>query len=53
MHSARRLDLDGIDYAKKIYELTEGLVRRNYSSRNIELILGGNFQRALAETWSS
>lgn len=51
MHSARRLDLDGIDYAKKIYELTEGLVRRNYSSRNIELILGGNFQRALAETW--
>jgi membrane dipeptidase len=53
IHSARKLDLDGIDYAKKIYELTEGLVRRNYSSRNIELILGGNFQRALAEVWIS
>jgi len=48
----RRFDLDGIDYAKKIYDLTEGLVNRNYSSRNIELILGGNFERALAETWT-
>lgn len=48
----RRFDLDGIDYAKKIYDLTEGLVNRNYSSRNIELILGGNFERALTETWT-
>ncbi len=48
----KRFDLDGIDYAKKIYDLTEGLVRRNYSSRNIELILGGNFERALADTWA-
>lgn len=50
-HPRRRFDLDGIDYAKKIYDLTQGLVSRNYSSRNIELILGGNFRRALAETW--
>jgi membrane dipeptidase len=49
--SARKLDLDGIDYAKKVYDLTEGLVRRNYSSENIELILGGNFKRALSEVW--
>jgi membrane dipeptidase len=48
----RKLDLDGIDYAKKIYDLTEGLVGRNYSSRNIELILGGNFARALTGTWA-
>jgi membrane dipeptidase len=48
----RRYDLDGIDYAKKIYDLTEGLVSRNYSSRSIELILGGNFERALAATWA-
>ncbi len=51
-HRTRRFDLDGIDYAKKIYDLTEGLVRRNYSSRSIELILGGNFERALTETWT-
>jgi membrane dipeptidase len=48
----KRFDLDRIDYAKKIYDLTEGLVRRNYSSRNIELILGGNFARALTEAWA-
>ncbi len=52
VHPARRFDLDGIDYAKKIYALTEGLVRRKYSSRSIELILGGNFERALTETWA-
>jgi membrane dipeptidase len=52
-HSERKYDLDGIDYSKKIYDLTEGLVRRNYSSRNIELILGANFQRALSAMWLS
>jgi membrane dipeptidase len=49
---ARRYDLDGIDYAKKIYDLTEGLVSRHYTTPDIELILGGNFERALAETWT-
>jgi membrane dipeptidase len=47
----RKYDLDGIDYAKKIYDLTEGLFRRKYSVGDIELILGGNFQRALSEIW--
>jgi membrane dipeptidase len=51
-HSAKRNDLDGIDYQKKIYDLTEGLLRRHYSRRDIELILGGNFQRALSEIWA-
>ncbi len=49
----KRFDLDGIDYSQKIFDLTEGLLRRNYSAANIELILGGNFQRALASIWSS
>jgi membrane dipeptidase len=48
----KRFDLDGIDYSQKIFDLTEGLLRRNYSAANIELILGGNFQRALAAIWS-
>ena len=51
-NSSRKFDLDGIDYAKKIFDLTEGLVRRNYSSRSIELILGGNFRRALSAAWT-
>jgi membrane dipeptidase len=41
-----RYDLDGVLYAKKIFALTEGLVRRNYSDGDIALILGGNFERA-------
>jgi len=52
VRSAKRFDLDGIDYAKKIYDLTEGLLSRGYSTPDIELILGGNFERALAETWT-
>jgi membrane dipeptidase len=51
--SVRSFDLDGIDYMQKIFDLTEGLVRRDYSSRNIELILGGNFERVLGETWKT
>ena len=46
-----RFDLDGINYAKKIFDLTEGLFRRNYSSQSIQLILGENFKRALSAVW--
>jgi membrane dipeptidase len=49
----KRFDLDGVDYCQKIFDLTEGLIRRKYSSSDIELILGGNFQRALSEIWAS
>ena len=50
---ARRQDLDGANYARKIYDLTEGLVRRKYSKQDIALVLGGNFQRALSGIWTS
>jgi membrane dipeptidase len=53
IHPKRKNDLDGMDYSKKIYDLTEGLLRRKYSSRNIQLILGGNFERALSEIWAA
>jgi membrane dipeptidase len=52
-HPKRKNDLDGIDYSKKIYDLTEGLLRRKYSPANIQLILGGNFERALSAIWSA
>jgi len=48
-----RYDLDGIAYDKKIFDITEGLFRRDYSRHDIELILGGNFRRALAEIWTA
>jgi len=48
----KRFDLDGINYSQKIFDLTEGLVRRKYSTQDIALILGGNFQRALSTIWT-
>lgn len=48
----RRFDLDGIQYANKIYDLTEGLVRRRYSDQAIEQILGANCARVLSRAWT-
>jgi membrane dipeptidase len=47
----KKIDLDGIEYARKVFELTEGLVRRKYSKADIRLILGGNFARVLSGIW--
>jgi microsomal dipeptidase-like Zn-dependent dipeptidase len=32
-----------------MFDLTEGLIRRKYSEEDIEGILGGNFERVLAQ----
>jgi membrane dipeptidase len=50
--AAHRYDLDGMDYPKKIFDITEGLIRRKYTREDIALILGKNFQRALSEIWT-
>jgi membrane dipeptidase len=36
-----------------MFDLTEGLVRRKYTDRQIEGILGGNFRRVLTEIWTT
>lgn len=46
-----KIDTDGFDHPKRMYDLTEGLIRRGYSNADIEGILGGNFKRALAAIW--
>jgi membrane dipeptidase len=46
-----RIDTDGFDHPKKVYDLTAALIRRKYSDSDIQLILGGNFRRLLAQTW--
>ncbi len=48
-----KIDTDDFDHPKKVFDLTEGLIRRGYSDADIELILGGNFKRALGEIWKS
>lgn len=44
----QRLDTRGLDHPRRVYDLTEGLLRRGFNDRDVELILGGNFKRALA-----
>jgi membrane dipeptidase len=47
-----KIDLDGYNFAKRPFDLAEGLIRRKYSDANIEAILGGNFPRVLKENWT-
>lgn len=44
-----KIDTDGFDHPRKVYDLTEELIRRRYSDDNIRAVLGGNFRRLLAE----
>jgi membrane dipeptidase len=46
-----KIDIDGFDHPRKVYDLTEELIRRGYSDANIRLVLGGNFRRLLGATW--
>jgi membrane dipeptidase len=41
----------GMRHVYRVFELTEGLLRRGYDPSEIAGILGGNFQRALTEIW--
>ena len=45
-------DIPGLNHVERIYDLTEGLIRRGYTDPRIALILGGNFQRVLSQIWS-
>jgi membrane dipeptidase len=46
-----KIDIEGLDHPQRVFDLTEGLIRRKYSDRDIELILGGNFKRVLTDIW--
>ena len=46
-----RIDIEGLDHPKRMFDLTEGLIRRKYTDQEINGILGGNFIRALTEIW--
>ena len=39
-----KLDTDGFDHPRKIFDLTEALIRRGYSDDNITGVLGGHFR---------
>ena len=46
-----KIDIEGLDHPKRMFDLTEGLIRRKYSDKDIQGILGGNFSRVLKEIW--
>jgi len=47
-----KIDIEGLNHPRRMFDLTEGLIRRKYSDNDIEGILGGNFKRVLAQIWS-
>ena len=47
-----KIDVEGLNHPKRMFDLTEGLIRRNYSDKDIEEILGGNFKRVLSQVWT-
>ncbi len=49
--SGGRITIAGLDHPKRMFDLTEGLIRRSYSDKEIEQILGGNWARVLREIW--
>jgi membrane dipeptidase len=46
-----KIDIEGIDHPKRMFDVTEGLIRRKYSDAEILGILGGNFRRVLTQIW--
>ena len=48
-----KIDIAEISHPKRMYDLTEGLIRRHYSDAHIEGILGGNFRRVLGQIWTA
>jgi len=48
-----KMDTDGFNHHKRMFDLTDGLIRRGYSDADIGLILGANFRRVLGQIWST
>lgn len=43
------LTIKGLDHPRRMFDLTEGLIRRGYTDAHIRLILGGNWIRVLGD----
>jgi len=46
-----KIDIEGLDHPRRMFDLAEGLIRRRYSDADIAGVLGGNFIRVLGEIW--
>ncbi len=43
--------VDGMNHPKRLFDLTEAMVRRRHSDDTIRAVLGGNFVRAIGASW--
>jgi membrane dipeptidase len=50
-HAHRREAVEHLDHPKRMYDLTDALIRRKYPDEHIRLVLGDNWRRALSEIW--
>lgn len=41
----------GLDPVARVFQIADGLLRRGYAPREVELVLGENFRRALTAIW--
>ena len=48
-----KIDIEGVDHPKRVFDLTEGLIRRGYSDNEIRGVLGDNFRRVLKQIWTT
>jgi membrane dipeptidase len=46
-------DIEGLNHPRRMFTLTDGLIRRGYTDPEIRGILGGNFRRVLPKIWNS
>ena len=49
--SASKITITGLDHPKRMFDLTDGLIRRRYTDGDIKAILGANAVRVLGEIW--
>ncbi len=50
---AGHVHIDGLNHPKRVFDLTDALIRRGWSDDNIRLVLGGNFIRVLSDLWAA
>lgn len=48
-----KIDIEGLDHPRRMFDLTEGLIRKRFSDDEIRGILGGNFIRVLTQIWGA
>jgi len=51
--SEGKLTITGLDHPKRMFDLTEGLIRRRYNDADITGIIGGNAVRVLTRIWQA